>query len=103
MTEATNEAIESTNTDADDEEELDPLTHLQIWADEAADAQRTQDALLGKVFTDDAADANGLPKLSRYEAALNRRRNEALRELTAMQLARHTAQAADHSDTPPTW
>ena len=52
---------------------------------EALDAKRSDEARLASGFIEDAAGPNALPKLSRYETALLRRRDQKLAMLKALQ------------------
>ena len=60
--------------------------------------QDAETATLGKAFIRDADKANAFPKLSRYEAALERSLYKALHELQRLQAAHH----AENNAIPPT-
>ncbi len=53
--------------------------------DEAREPKRTDEARLASGFIEDAAGANALGKLNRYETMLSRRRDQALTILLALQ------------------
>ena len=64
-------------------------------AAEAAGSRDSEDTDLGAAFARDAAGANALPKLSRYEAALERGMYRALQELERLQTGRGCSGSGD--------
>ncbi|MFL5916918.1 MAG: hypothetical protein ACJ752_14960 [Gaiellaceae bacterium] len=62
--------------------------HLEGLLDAALRPKRLGEARLASGFIEDAAGADALAKLGRYETALFRRRNQALAELKELQAAR---------------
>ena len=64
------------------------LEYLKGRLGEALDAKRSNEARLAAGFIEDATGPNALAKLSRYETAAFRRRNQALERLEARQAAR---------------
>jgi hypothetical protein len=62
--------------------------HLEMLIDEVLSAKRTEEGRLAAGFIEDAAGPNALAKLTRYETAIFRRRNQALAMLTTIQAAR---------------
>jgi hypothetical protein len=62
--------------------------HLEGTIEEARAPKRTDEGRLASGFIEDAARSNALDKLSRYETALFRRRNQALATLLALQAGR---------------
>ena len=61
---------------------------LEAVIDEVIVAKRTEEARLAQAFIDDAAGPNAVAKLGRHEAAIFRRRNQALTTLTSIQAER---------------
>lgn len=62
---------------------------LEAMIDEALAPKRTDEGRLASGYIEDAAGPNALAKLSRYETALFRRRNQTLSTLLAIQAARY--------------
>ena len=68
---------------------------LSVRIADAQEVQRCEEARLGSAFIEDAAGPNALGKLSRYETALFRRRNQALETLSKLQAQRNEASPGD--------
>ena len=67
--------------------------HLEMLAAEAEDVRRSDEVRLASAFIEDAAGPGALGRLSRYEAGLFRRRNQALDKLEKLQAQRSESSA----------
>ena len=68
---------------------------LSMRIADAQEVQRCEEARLGSAFIDRSTGPNALGKLSRYETALFRRRNQALETLSKLHAQRNEASPGD--------